>query len=140
MTDNIRILINSVCDIFCNSFACASDNISFEQAKLVDFFHNSVDTASLVKFFHIVATSRSKVADVRSFFTDCISHIKVKLNATFVSDSWKMKHRVCTTTKSHIHCESVLECVKCHNVTRLNILAEKLHNLHTSVFSKLNSL
>ena len=80
------------------------------------------------------------MAKVRCLFADCVGVFEIPLNTALISDSGKMKHTVGTATKSHISSNCVFKCSLSHNVTGTDVLFNKVHNLHTCMFSKLDSL
>ena len=51
-----------------------------------------------------------------------------------------MKHTVCRTSKCHINSQRIDKCLLCHDISWADILFNHLHNFHTSVLCKLNSL
>ena len=80
------------------------------------------------------------MTEVRGLFADriCIGNIKVKSN--FVCDCRQMQHRVGRTAKCHIHRQCVDDGFLCHDVSRTDVLAVHIHDSHTCMLGKFDSL
>ena len=68
-------------------------------------------------------SSRCEVAQVRSLLTDLVDHVKIKRDISLMGDCKKVECRVGGASEGHIGCQSVLECSRCDDVARTNIVS-----------------
>ena len=80
------------------------------------------------------------MAQVRGLCADAVCDINVQCNASLSCDSRKMKHTVCGTSKCHINGQRIDKCLLGHDISWTDVLFNHLHNLHTSVLCKLDTL
>ena len=64
----------------------------------------------------------------------------VEVDAALVRDGRQVQHGVGGAAERHVHGERVAERVLGHDVTRLDVLFEQLHNFHACLFAELDSL
>ena len=76
------------------------------------------------------------MAQIRSPGADLVSHVKTDLYACLMCDRRKMQHRIGRASESHVYSLSVVESSLCHDVARLDILLNELHDLHARFLGK----
>ena len=119
---------------------CNCHTVLMDQSKLIQFFHNCIDTTGFIQIFHIGWTCRCKVAEIRSLLADSICEINLKVHTDLMCDCRKMQHTVGRASQCHIYCQRIQDCILCHNISWANILLPHFHNFHTCMFCKTDSL
>ena len=80
------------------------------------------------------------MAEVRCLCADLVCKADIKIHSDFMSDCRKMEHTVGRTSKCHIYCQRIQDGFPCHDVSRTDISAVHLHNLHTCMLCKTDTL
>ena len=135
-TDNFRIEIYTVFNIFAYCFSCYSHAFYMKKALLIQFIHYCINTACFIQVFHICRACRCKMTEIRGFFTDLICKADIKIHSHFMRNCRKMKHTVGRASKCHIYSQCIQDCFFCHNISRTDVSAVHFHNLHTCMFCK----
>ena len=100
--DNLRIQVYTVFDILTYCFSGYCHALCMEKSQLVQLIHDRIDTAGLIKIFHVGRACRCKMAKVRGLLTDGICHLRIQLYACLMRDGRQMQHTVGGTSKCHI--------------------------------------
>ena len=138
--DNLRIQIYTVFDILAHCFSSYCHALCMEKSQLVQLIHNCIDTAGLIKIFHVSRASRCKVAEIRSLLTDLICKADIKVHSDLMCNGRKMKHAVCGTTKCHIYSKGIQNCLFCHDISWADVPSVHFHYLHSCMLCKTDTL
>ena len=126
-------------DVFGDRFAGDGHQIRLEEAQFGDFGHHGADAARFIEFFDVVVACRGEVAEIRRVAADFVRNGKIKLNAAFVRDRRKVQHGIRGTAERHVNRQRVHEGVARHDVARLHVVSDEIHDLHTGFFRKTQS-
>ena len=66
-----------------------------KKSKFIDFVHNCIYTAGLVKLLYVCVSCWCKMTKVRCFCAYFSCNININFNSGLVSYCWKVKHTVC---------------------------------------------
>ena len=139
-TDHFRISVLTAGNVLPNSLAGGCDQICMKQTLFVQLVHNGINTAGFIQLLHICMTGRCQMTQVWSLCADGICHIKVQLNACFMCDCRQVKHSIGRAAQSHIYSQSILKCFRCQDISWTDIFLIELHNLHTCMLCKLDTV
>ena len=135
-TDDLRVQIAGVGNVFANGLAGAGNQAGVEQAQPADLMHDGVDAASLVQVLHIGGTGGGQMAEVGGFLADGVGNVHVQVNAALMGNGGQVKHRVGGAAQGHIHGQGVLKGLFGHDVPGTDVLPKQFHNLHTGVLGQ----
>ena len=80
------------------------------------------------------------MAEVRGLGTHLIGDLHIQIHICLMGDGRQMQHAVGGAAKGHIYGQGVQERFFCHDVPGTDVLPPQLHDLHTCVLCKLDTL
>ena len=119
--------------------AGAGDEREVEEAALRQLLHNGRNAARHVKLLDMVRTCRGEVADVRHLAGELVERFELERYARLVGDSQQVQNRVGRAADGHFAAQRVAERLGCQDVARLDVLFDKLHDLHAGVLCQMDA-
>jgi hypothetical protein len=110
--------------------------VEVDQALLGELVHDGRDAAGLVEVRHVVLAGRAELRDVRRAARDLIEERCRQFDASLVRDGRQMKNGVRGAADAHVDRDGVLEGLARHDVARLDVLLDEVHERCTGALGK----
>ena len=139
-TDDIRVAIDTVCNVLANHLAGCGDGIQLNQILLGQLIHNSIDAASLIQFLNIGTSCRCQVAQIRGLVRNLIHGFQIKVQTSFMSNGQQMQYGIGRAAQCHFTFQCIVDGFFVDDITGLDVLFQQLHDLHAGMLCQLDAV
>ena len=139
-TYGILIFDIRTCDVLAKRLARYGKRRRVKQTALDKLCLYGRNSTRRIKILHVRRSCGRKMTKIRNSFAHLIEKLEIKLNSRLICYGKQMENAVRAATERHITSERIFNRLLIDDITRTNIFTYQLHNCHTRMLCKYNSL